>query len=94
VRLRRPSPIEYRAGEFLSITERLVVAPAWGRFHGEPLEEGSGILKGSIIGRLTEGRRETVVVSPIRGVFLAWLVWEGERVPPGRPVARLRVAEV
>lgn len=78
------------AGEFLSISERLVVSPAWGTFHGEYLVEGHSIEEGTVIGRVSDGLQTTSLLAHATGSFVAWLVEEGELVVPGRPVARLR----
>jgi hypothetical protein len=77
-------------GEHLSIDERVVVSPAWGTFHGEPLDEGRRVEPGTVIGSVGQGPDVTSLVAHSRGRFLAWLVREGEWVAPGRPVARLR----
>lgn len=79
-------------GEIVSIAERIVVSPAWGRLHVEPLTEGQLLEKGAVIGRLREAGREIPLVCHAEAIFLAWLADEGERVPPGRRVARLRLA--
>ncbi|MGH2746799.1 MAG: hypothetical protein ACRDKB_02595 [Actinomycetota bacterium] len=78
-------------GEVISISERLIVSPCWGRLDPEPLSEGETVEEGSVIGRLYEGGRVIPLVCHTRSVFLAWLAFDGERVPPGRRVARLAV---
>lgn len=78
-------------GEVISISERLIVSPCWGRLDTEPLSEGETVEEGSVIGRLYEGGRVIPLVCHTRSVFLAWLAFDGERVPPGRRVARLAV---
>lgn len=80
-------------GEFLSIPDRLVVAPQWGRFHGRPLEEGQRLRRGAVIGSVTQGRDRRVVRAPGRSVLVAWLAYEGEWVAPGAPLARLRAVD-
>ncbi len=80
-------------GEVISISERLIVSPCWGRLDAEPLTEGESLDEGSIIGRLHEGGQTIPIVCHTRSVFVAWLALNGERVPPGRRVARLRLAE-
>jgi hypothetical protein len=81
-------------GEFLSISERMVVSPVWGRFHREPLEEGTGLAESAPIARVTEhGGGEFVLVVPVAAVLVAWLAFEGERVWPGMPIARVRPVE-
>lgn len=80
-------------GEIVSISERLIVSPCWGRLDTEPLSEGEPLEEGSIVGRLHEGEKVIPLVCHTRSVFIAWLAFNGERVPPGRRVARLRLAE-
>lgn len=87
----RPHPTNM--GEVLSISERMIVSPCWGRLDVEPLSEGEPVEEGSIIGRVHEGGRVIPLVCHTRSVFIAWLAFDGERVPPGRRVARLRLAE-
>jgi hypothetical protein len=77
-------------GEFISIPDRLVVSPGWGRVHLGALTEGQVIQAGARIGRLIEGGHNTLLICPVRAVFVGWLVFEGERVAPGSPLARLR----
>jgi hypothetical protein len=93
----RPAPREEppRAfeGEFVSISERLVVSPRYGRFHREAIAGGRTIRPGSLLGRVTQAGDQALVVSPLRAVFLGWLVFEGEWVWPGRPLVLLRSRE-
>ena len=84
---------EFGLGERVSITEALVVSPAWGRVQAEPLWEGQPLEKGAVIGRLLEGGEFIPLVCHTPAVFLAWLVGEGERVAPGTRLARVRLAE-
>lgn len=80
-------------GEIISISERLIVSPCWGRLEVEPLSEGESLEEGSVVGRLREGEKVIDLVCHTRSVFIAWLALNGERVSPGRRVARLRLAE-
>lgn len=80
-------------GEVISISERLIVSPCWGRLDTEPLTEGEPVEEGSIIGRLHEGGHTIPLVCHTRSVFVAWLALNGERVPPGRRLACVRLAE-
>jgi multidrug efflux pump subunit AcrA (membrane-fusion protein) len=75
-------------GEFLSIRERIVVAPHWGRVLTD-LREGWDVDKDTVLGRLQEQGTETLIVAPLKAVLIRWLVREGERVAPGRPVVLL-----
>lgn len=88
----RGSPGDHpvRQGEFLSIRERVVVAPAWGRLAREPVDGGGRVRRGAVIGWLRTREGDIPLLAPVSGVFLAWLAGEGERVPPGRAVAWLR----
>ena len=75
-------------GEFLSIRERIVVAPHWGRVLTD-LCEGQEVDRDAVLGRLKEQGAETPIVAPLQAVLIRWLVREGERVAPGSPVALL-----
>ena len=90
----RRYPPSYPAGEgeFLSISERLVVSPQWGRFHGEPIEEGRTLAAGMVMGTVVQGRDERFIRAPGRVVLLQWLAYEGQWVSPGTPLARLRLS--
>jgi biotin carboxyl carrier protein len=76
-------------GEFVSIRERIVVAPHWGRIHVEARDQKRRLDEGVILGRLLEGARETLLVAPVRAVLIRWMVREGERVAPGDPIVLL-----
>jgi hypothetical protein len=86
----REEPTAGYGGEFVSISERLVVSPRYGRFHGEPIEGGRTLPMGSVLGRVTQAGEQALITSPLRAVFMGWLVFEGERVWPGRPLVLLR----
>jgi biotin carboxyl carrier protein len=77
------------SGEFLSIREKLVVARSWGRLQEADVSEGVRVEAGTILGQLWEQGAATFVVAPMAAVFLRWLVRDGERVAPGRPLALL-----
>jgi hypothetical protein len=76
-------------GEFLSIRERIVVAPHWGRVHMELIEQERPVDEDAIIGRLRDQERETLLVAPEPALLVRWLVREGERVAPGSPIVLL-----
>jgi hypothetical protein len=76
-------------GEFLSIRERVVVARHWGRVHMERVDQEEAVDEKVILGWLREHGRETPLVASSRAIFVRWLVREGERVAPGRPVILL-----
>lgn len=80
-------------GEHPPITERFVVAPAWGRIQSGALTEGEVVECGSVVGHVRENGHKLPLVAHIRAAFVSWLVSEGERVGPGTPVAVLRAIE-
>lgn len=85
------------AGERLAVLERVIVAPASGRFRSDANGAGpSGdrpVVAEQVIG-LVEGvgGHSTPVESPFAGHLQGLLVHEGERVREGQPVAWLRLA--
>lgn len=78
-------------GEFVSISERVVSSPAWGRLDPDPVPAGLRIEVGRIIGRVRQAKAVIPLISPVSGRFLEWLALEGEPVRPGTPLARLRI---
>lgn len=77
-------------GEFVWLPETLVVSPAPGRFRRAALSEGATIAIGAVIGHLSfNGGAALPVASPVGGVFLGWLAWEGEGLQRGTPLARI-----
>lgn len=90
--MRAPDP-DRSLGEFVSIAERLVISPGWGRIRAGSIEAGQQIDEGGEIARLSEGGRDVALVAHCRGSFLGWLVQDGDRVSPGRAIARLRFAD-
>lgn len=77
-------------GEFVALTESLVIAPTRGRFRREALVEGSAIEAGARIGAVAyNGGVPREVCSPRTGVFLGWMAWEGEFVDKGAMLARI-----
>jgi hypothetical protein len=81
-------------GEFLSISERIVVAPSWGRWVAEPLCEGDRVAAGAVVGRVLDNGTATMLVAPVDGVFQGWLTDQGVRVRPGTALARFQIAEL
>lgn len=84
-------------GERLAVPERVIVAPAAGRFR--PSEEHSTADGGqqpldteAIIGFVDGVGHSTPVTSPFRGFLMGLLAHAGERVREGQPVAWLRTA--
>jgi biotin carboxyl carrier protein len=83
-------------GESLAIPERVVVAPAIGRFYpaqlgGRGPGTGARIRCGQAIGQVNSQRVSTPVCSPFEGHLMGMLAEVGEHVVPGQPVAWLRV---
>ena len=78
------------AGEHLSIVERIVVSPCWGRLRASELAEGDAIESGAVIGHLEEAGETIPLVSHAAGAFVRWLAWDGQRIAQGRPVALIR----
>ena len=77
-------------GEFVSIPERVVCSPAWGRLDPFSVRAGVRIEVGTVIGRVTQPKAALPLVSPVGGLFLEWLAQKGEPVRPGTPLARLK----
>jgi hypothetical protein len=91
-----PVPVEgdlwESGGEFVSLSESIVVSPSPGRFRREPLREGDAISAGTVIGRVAfNGGRSLPVAAQEAGVFLGWLAWEGESLQRGTPLAHIGV---
>ena len=83
------------SGERLGVPERVIVAPASGRFR--PLAEDSVLHEGEldeeqVIGFVDGVGHSTPVRSPFRGFLMGLLAHAGERVREGQPVAWLRTA--
>ncbi len=82
------------SGERLGVPERVIVAPASGRFrpaedvvaHRDELDEQQ------VIGFVDGVGHSTPVRSPFRGFLMGLLAHAGERVREGQPVAWLRTA--
>lgn len=82
-------------GERLAVPERLIVAPASGRFR--PVGEGDGteavvVDSDQVIGFVEGAGQSTPVCSPFRGFLMGLMAHAGERVREGQPVAWLRLA--
>jgi biotin carboxyl carrier protein len=78
-------------GESMNIEERLVVSPGWGRLRPASVAAGEMVEEGTVLGHLDVGNGQIPIISHVQGIFVAWLAWGGERVPPGRALARLTV---
>jgi biotin carboxyl carrier protein len=87
-----------RDGEVLDVTERIVLAPATGRFVAVPEDEidphrpGSLVLAGSLLASIVSSGTSQPVTTPFTGVLAGLLAHDGERVREGQPVAWLRAA--
>jgi hypothetical protein len=82
---------DHDLGESADIEERLVVSPGWGRLRPSDVSSGQVVEVGMILGHLDDGVVQIPILSHVHGIFVAWLAWGGERVPPGRALARLSV---
>jgi biotin carboxyl carrier protein len=85
------------SGEELYVHERIVLAPATGRFvvtddELDPARPGHLVFAGTSVGGVIGSGRTTAVTTPFTGVLAGLLAHDGERVREGQPVAWLRVA--
>ena len=86
------------SGESLHVRERIVLAPATGRFvvdtddELDPARPGHLVVAGSPLGGVVGSGLTTAVTTPFTGVLAGLLAHDGERVREGQPVAWLRVA--
>jgi hypothetical protein len=88
-----PAYAPSHAGEALLVPERLIVAPAPGRFR--PLlraGESPIVTEGEAVGVIEGPGSITPVRSPFRGRLEGMLAHPGERLREGQPVAWLRLA--
>jgi biotin carboxyl carrier protein len=79
-------------GERPLVPERVILAPAEGRFRPVPSDDSADIAEEQVIGFVESHNRSTPVRSPFRGVLMGTLAHAGERVREGQPVAWLRQA--
>jgi len=85
-------------GEVLHVSERIVLAPATGRFVAVPHDEvdphrpGALVLAGSPLAAVITSGEAQAVTTPFTGVLAGLLAHDGERVREGQPVAWLRAA--
>lgn len=83
--------------EDLRVAERLIVAPAGGRFRALPPEvitaEGEIVGVGQAIGMVERPTDEVPILSAHQGFLMGMLALPGERVRESQPVAWLRVIE-
>jgi biotin carboxyl carrier protein len=82
---------ESTAGEYLNVTERVIVAPMPGRF--EPaVPAGEQVRRGQSVGAVVRSDRRVDVVSQVAGHFMGHLADAGQRVRDGQPLAWVRLA--
>jgi biotin carboxyl carrier protein len=82
-----------RAGEVISMPERLIVAPAVGRFRLTAVAyRGAYVDEGQEIGVVEGPSTEASVCSPFSGRLMGVLAFEGERLRTGQPVAWMRAS--
>ena len=81
-------------GERLAVPERVIVAPASGRFRPatEGAEEDVHLDAQAVIGYVDGVGHTTEVRSPFRGFLKGLMAHAGERVREGQPVAWLTVS--
>lgn len=86
-----PSAVPTLDGEYLAVSERLIVAPTPGRFvaHVGP---GDVVAVGQTVGRLERSDGTTAVRCEFAGRLMGHLADDGERVRPGQPLAWIRPA--
>lgn len=82
------------SGERLAVPERVIVAPASGRFlpAGREIPGEGHVDEAQVIGFVEGVGHTTPVLSPFRGFLMGLLAHAGERVREGQPVAWLRTA--
>jgi acetyl-CoA carboxylase biotin carboxyl carrier protein len=87
--------LDLPVGETLSVSERVIVAPAVGVFHrlsgDDQAKDGDPIDRGDVVGMVQSLGTSTPVQSPFEGLLVAILALDGERVRPGQPVAWVRI---
>lgn len=77
-------------GEVVTIPERIVVSPGRGRIRHGPFSGGEVVRPRTQVGWLQQNGATLPLVAGVDGTFLSWLAWDGLRVLPGQPLARLR----
>jgi biotin carboxyl carrier protein len=91
-----PTP-DAQLGERFHMLERLVVAPAAGKFEPTPPQtvtaEGEIVYRGQTIGSVTSRAEHYTVTSNFTGFLGGFLAMPGERVRPGQPLAWLHSLE-
>jgi [acyl-carrier-protein] S-malonyltransferase len=79
-------------GEHLTVSERMIVAPAVGVFRPHDVSEGATVAVGDIVGVVEGPGTAEPVRSAFAGTVMGLLAHPGERLRIGQPVAWMRVA--
>ena len=79
-------------GELLTVPERVIVAPAPGKFRPAGSPEGDELVEEQVIGFVDGVGHSAPVGSPFSGLLMGLMAYAGERVREGQPVAWLRLA--
>ena len=77
-------------GELLTVPERVILAPAPGRFRPAETTDDQ-LVEEQVIGFVDGVGHSTPVRSPFTGRFMGLMAYAGERVREGQPVAWLRL---
>jgi biotin carboxyl carrier protein len=85
------SPAPPPPGEWLSVPERVIVAPGTGVFRPAHVGAGTVVAPGDVVGELVGRDAPRPVHSPFAGTVMGLLAHPGERLREGQPVAWLRV---
>jgi len=81
------------SGERLAVPERVILAPASGKFRPVSDEHPEhDVAEEQVIGFVDGAGHSTPIRSPFRGFLMGLLAHAGERVREGQPVAWLRTA--
>lgn len=85
------------SGESLGVPERVILAPASGKFRPVLRDETApdapdALSEEQVIGFVDGAGHSTPIRSPFRGFLMGLLAHAGERVREGQPVAWLRTA--
>ncbi len=79
-------------GERLMVPERVIVAPAPGRFRPVDDDGDEVVTSDQVIGFVEGIGHSTPVRSPFSGMLMGLMAHAGERVREGQPVAWIRLA--
>ncbi len=79
-------------GELLTVPERVILAPAPGKFRPAEGAPDDQLVEEQVIGFVDGVGHSTPVRSPFAGLLMGLMAYAGERVREGQPVAWLRLA--